>query len=234
MSVNWPTLDAFVGGKVTFEDVGQLFSDLYRVIFEHENFVGILNFIVGILAKAGVIASVVCLVLALVETFFGRRIINLQKFVLFFLIGLGCGVSLLAPVIASVGISIPPWIIGLVIGVIAAVLGKIIYVAVYVFFSGYATYMMFMGGQLIPATITSFSVGNMVLALVSAVIAIILMLIFRKWVECLLCASLGAYATALCVKWLSGGLNSVLFLIIFIVFTVLGFVVQAKIRRKRK
>ena len=141
-------------------------------------------------------------------------------------------VSLTAPVIASAGIRIPPWIVGLVIGAIGAVFSKILYLVLYIFFSGYATYMMFMGGQLIPETLTAFSVGNMVLALVAAVIVIILMLIFRRWVEKLLCSALGAYATALCVRWLCGGLNTVIFVAIIIVFSVLGFVVQAKFRRK--
>lgn len=234
MTVHWPTLDAFLGGKVTFEDVGQLFSDLCKVVFEHENFSSIWSAVTGFFANFGAIVAIVCLVLSLVETFFGSRIIGVQKFLFFFGIGFASGASLLAPVIASAGIGIPPWIVGLVIGAVGAVFAKILYLVLYVFFSGYATYMMFMGGQLIPATLTSFSVGNMVLALVSAVIVIILMLLFRHWVEKLLCSALGAYTTALCVRWLCGGLNNVIFLVIFILFTVLGFVVQAKIRRKRR
>lgn len=234
MSVNWPTLDELVGGKLTFGGAGEIISDIFKGIFGHENFVHVWTFVTDALSGAGALVTLALLMLALVETFFGRKLMKLQRFLFFFAVGFASGVSLLAPIVASAGVGIPPWIVGVVVGALGAVLSKILYLALYILISGYATYMIFMGGQLLPETVTAFSTGNMIFGLVAAAIAVVFALLLRKWIEMLGTAALGAYFAALSVEALAGGLNETIFVVIFTTLALLGFIVQAKIRRRRR
>ena len=234
MSVNWPTLDEFVDGSITFGRAGEIISDVFSGIFGHENFVNIWTFITDIVSRAGALVTLALLILALVETFFGRRLIKIERFIFFFGIGFASGASLVAPLLVSAGVAVVPWIVGLVVGALAAVLAKLLYVVLYVFFAGYATYMIFMGGQLLPETVTSFSKGNMIFGLVAAAIAIVFALLLRKWIEMLGTAVLGAYLATLSVDTLTGGLAEPLFIIVLTTLALLGFLVQAKIRRRRR
>ncbi len=238
-SINWPSLDSFLGGNVTFGDVGEIFTGLYESAFKHENFMSLWGGVQNFLDNAGVFVAIGLLLLSVVELCFGKKLLTLQKFLLFFGIGFASGVSLIAPLLADAGMELAPWIVGLIVGVVAALFSRLLYLAVYIAAVGYSTYMIFMGGQLLPDSLTSFTKGNMIISLVVVAVVILLAMLFRKWIEILGTSVLGGYFVALSVEKLvlelaKLELNSIAFLIIFAVTALVGCVIQVKTRSRRR
>ena len=237
-SITWPTLDNLINGRVTFGEAGKLFSDLFGGMFAHENFTSLWSVVQGYLDMAGIFVTVGLLVLSLVQVFFGRKLIGFQKFVLFFTLGFVSGATLLQPVLSGVGMNIAPWIVGIIIGIIAALFSKLLYLVCYIFLAGYATYMICMGGQLLPEAIVSFTKGNMIVSLVAVAVVLVLVLLLRKWIEMLGTAALGGWCVSLCIGTLMQSLVAIELpaiagYVILGVFALFGFISQAKSRRKR-
>lgn len=180
------------------------------------------------------------LLLSLVETFAGKRLIGFQKFVLCFVLGFEYGVLYVSNLLDSI-VVIDHWIAGLVIGIIAALLSKLVYFLAYVGVIGYAVYFIAYTGNYIPAEISAFTVNNMVYALVAAGVVVVLALILRKWIEMIGTAALGAWGVFKCVDWLVG-FNSIeaiaqnydmIMYIAVAVIGLIGLVVQFKTRKRK-
>ena len=70
-------------------------------------------------------AVYIMLALALLEAFFGKKLLTVQKFILCFAIGYAAGVHYITPFVHNV-FTIRSWIVGLVVGAVSAVLCKVI------------------------------------------------------------------------------------------------------------
>ena len=224
---------------MTFGAVGEIFTGLYESVFKHENFLSLWNAVQNFLDNAGVFVAIGLLVLSVIELFLGKRLLTLQKFVFFLGVGFASGTSLVAPLISSAGMALAPWIVGIVIGIVAALFSRFLYLVVYIVAAGYSTYMIFMGGQLLPDSLTSFTKGNMVISLVVVAVVVLLSLLFRKWIEILGTSALGGYLVALSVEDLlvdlaKVELNSTVFVVIFAACALVGLIVQAKTRKRSR
>lgn len=180
------------------------------------------------------------LVLALIETFVGKRILGFQKFVVCFILGFEYGVLYVSNLLDSI-VVIDHWIAGLVIGIIAALLSKLIYFLAYVGAIGYAVYFIAYTGTYLPAEISAFTVDNMVYSLVAAGAVVLLALILRKWIEMVGTSALGAWAVFKSVDMLVN-FNSIeaiaqnydmIMYIAVAVIGLIGLVVQFKTRKRK-
>jgi len=228
-----------VAAGFSFDEIGAWFKDLFGKVTAEGGPVETywstgLDFIKGLLPLAWILPAIL-IALSLVQVFAGKKLLGIQKFVACFVVGYALGAVLLTPVIAEL-FAIADWIVGLVVGVIAALLCKPIYFLSYVVAAGYGVYALCMS-DVLPEAIASFT-NNWIVALVAAVVAIVLVLILRKWIEMLGTAALGAWTLYLSVEallltfdlsfdsayelwWKFGTLA---------VAGILGFIVQVKTR----
>ena len=237
-SIVWPSWDSILHGEVTFEQLGDIVKGMWKVFVEADGFSSLWDKIISFLTPFGVIVPAVLLVLSLVQAFFGRKLLGFQKFVGFFALGYLAGASMLHGLLVDVGIGIPDWIIGIVAGIVLALLSQFLYIVLYIVISGYAMYMMTMGGQVLPEGITVMTVDNMVLSLVIVAVVVLLMLIFRKWVEMIGTSVLGGYLTAISLEGVLLSLTGsepgeAIRIVVLVAVAILGFFVQIKTRRRK-
>ncbi len=179
----WPPFSDFLSGNVPFAKIGELIWSILVSIFSHENFTAVWSLVSPYIEAAGAVIPAVLIALSLFEIFFGKKLIGLQKFIACLALGFFAGVSLLQPLLTTVGVVIPAIAVGVITGIIAALLSKFIYIVVYVAAFGYSAYLISMGGQLMPDPLVAFVKGNMIIGLVSVALAILLSLVFRGFIE---------------------------------------------------
>lgn len=168
----------------------------------------------------------------LIVTFLGKRIFPVLRFCAFFIAGFALGVYLISPFVLTWIPGLPTWVIGVITGVAAAVLSKLIYLVLYAGVPAYATYLLFCGGIIVPLT------GNYIVALLVALVVVVLMFIFRKYVETAGIALLGGYGVACVVRGMYDYTTWDVFvgkewlgvLIFTIIVGAVGFFVQYKTR----
>ena len=181
----------------------------------------------------------ILLALCLVEAFFGKKLLTLQKFLAFFVIGFACGVNYLSPLVDKVFI-IPSWITGIVVGIVAAVLCKILYIVVVAVVAGYGTYLVCVTGDLVPA-VTNFTKSNWLYSLIAAAVVLLLVFLLLKYLEMLGTAFLGGWGAVICLNtainfmqwsWLGGTVGVIVFWALTGIVTLIGLSVQWKTRRR--
>ena len=181
----------------------------------------------------------ILLALCLVEAFFGKRLLNLQKFLACFIIGFACGVHYLAPFVDKVFV-MPSWITGLVVGLVGAVFCKVIYVLAAAIAAGYATYVIAYTGSVLP-TVTNFTKGNLLFSIIAAAVALILVFILLKVLEMLGTSFLGSWGAVKCINiaigfmnwyWLAGKTGVIVYWSVIGVITLATFLVQWKTRKR--
>ena len=195
------------------------------------------GFLAGLPAFA---LPLVLLVLSLVEAFAGKRLLGLQKFALCFVLGFEYGVLYVAPLLDGI-VYIDHWIAGLVIAIVAALLCKLCYFLAYVGIVGYAVYFIAYTGTYLPEQLATFAKDNMVYSLVAAGVAVLLVLLLRKWIEMAGTAALGAWGVFKCADLLVGFNNieaiaqnyDMIMYVTMAVIGLVGFIVQIKTRKRR-
>ena len=228
-----------VAAGFSFEEIGAWFKDLFASVTAEGGPVETywtmgLDFIKGLLPLAWILPAILA-VLSLVQVFAGKKLLGLQKFIACFVVGYALGAVLLTPVIAQV-FEISDWIVGLVVGVVAALLCKPIYFLSYVAVAGYGVYALCMS-DVLPEAVASFT-NSWYIALAAAVVAVVLALILRKWIEMLGTAALGAWTLflsveailAACGLWFTAEVVVWAELGTLVVAGLLGFIVQVKTR----
>ena len=140
------------------------------------------------------VSSVIAITIAVAISFFGQKMAGVLKFCLFFVSGFITGVEFLSPLLPE-AISIKSWIIGLVAAIIVAVLYKYLYYILLMISVGYSVYRICFTGFFISAT-AQYTAGKALVSLGVAAAAVILALIFHKWIERLLTAAFGGALTA--------------------------------------
>lgn len=212
--------------------------NIINQILENADVVSIKELVTGYVDMVPVIAlAAIVIVLGLIETFAGKKLFGLQKFVLFFAVGLVAGIVFVAPLVSNFA-ALDARIVGIVVGVVAAILYRPLYFLCYAGGIGFATYYILMNGLLLPEAVTGFTKGNLVISIVAAVVVVVIALLLRKWLETLALAGVGAYAIFyginMLVKYFVEGmqLTSLVMYVVVGVFTLVGFIVQVATRKK--
>ncbi len=229
-----------IGAEFDFAAIWESIVGVYWAFIASPTYIEIETFVSGLLLNVPAIAVTgALLVLSLIQLFAGKKLLGFQKFVACFAVGFAYGIVFLAPFVDTV-IVLPHWISGVVVGAIAALLCKPVYFLTYVGAAAYAMYFVCYTGAVLPE-LTAFTCENKIYSLVAAAVAVLLVLIFRKWIEMIGTSALGAWCTYLCVDTLVGGfanieaLASSIELVKWIaigVVALVGFIVQVKTRRR--
>ncbi len=181
------------------------------------------------------LAAVGCVVVAL----FGKKMIGFLKFVFFFIIGFALGTHLLTPVI-SAAVEIPGWIVGTVVALVAAVLYRFLYIVLYSAVAGYGMYILAYHGFYLQGE-TAYSDGKAIYCLIAAIVAMVVALVFKKYIEMVGTAALGGWLASwifanfvynFTVLPVFGGITWVAILVPAVIIAVFGAVVQIKTRRR--
>lgn len=181
----------------------------------------------------------ILLALCLIEAFFGKRLLNFQKFLACFIIGFACGVHYLAPFVDKVFV-MPSWITGLVVGLVAAVFCKVIYGIAVFLAAGYGTYVVAYSGSILPS-VTNYTKGSLVFSLIAAAVAIVLVFVLLKVLEMVGTSFLGSWGAVKCINtaigfmnwsWLAGKTGVIVYWSVIGVLTLITFLVQWKTRRR--
>lgn len=241
------TLQNIINADHDFASLGSQISEWYDGLKAEETISGLLGKADSAIASVLPAAAIAGIVLAfsLLLAFFGKKTLGLQKFIGCLIIGAACGVYYVAPWVNTM-FTLDAWIVGLIVGVVAALLCKLVYVIGYAVIPGYATYLVLVGGYYLPEAVTSVTKGNWIIGLVGAAVVIVVLFLLRKWVEMLGTAVAGGFAAYACIDALlaatiGGGFaqiaaiaDYVLYVKIAIiaVIALLGFIVQAKTRRR--
>lgn len=214
-----------IGGRFDFSALGKSISGLYEAIMASDTVVALWNAAVSLIGAFVSYLPYLFIILALVELFFGAKLLSLQKFVFFFVAGFGLGVYYVSPLLDQFVVW-PHWILGLVVGIVAAVLFKLEYVVLYIAAAAYSVYVfafMYFG-------------NNMLLSAILAAVAVVLALIFRrKIVEFAFTAFIGAFWLLRALSPIynvQAALGSVVYWCIIVALAALGFFVQFKMRKR--
>lgn len=144
-----------------------------------------------------IILSAVCLLIGL----FGRRNSGIVRVVLLFAVGFVASVYWAAPFVQQFLSAIPAYAIGLACGIFAAVTSRMIYDLVYIGCIGFDVYNICFNA-LFLVELTAFTKGNLALSVGIAVVAVLLSLLLRKYLEMILTAGIGGIGIAYFVKQL--------------------------------
>lgn len=232
-------LDVIINPTITFDEIFAAIGAFFMTFITDPGVLGLWD---GFASAIGVVLPYMPFILLafyLVVTFFGKKLFSLLRFLTFFVAGYALGVLLLAPQVLAMMPAIPDWAIGVAAGLIAAILSKFLYFITIVVAVGYSVYMAIFQGLIFPE-VMSFATGNALISLGFAAVAVILVLVLRKYIEMLATATLGAWgiATLIPTWWNYNELEFLVgqewlgTLIVTAVIALVGFVVQFKTRSR--
>ncbi len=235
--------EKFAAGSIGFTQVGEEISNVYGQLTPEGGTImsfwnTAMDWLNGLLPFAWIIPAVLA-ALSLVQVFFGKKLLGLQKFLACLVIGFACGTVFIYPLLAQIGITfMPDWVVGLIVGVVAAILARLVYFLAYIVAAGGAGYILCMS-DVLPESISSFT-KVWYIGVAVAVVFIVLALLLRKIIEMLGTAALGGYTLFLSFSailaslgWGVGADYEMWWKLGFIaVAALLGFIVQFKTRRR--
>lgn len=218
-------LSGIFGLEMSFSDIGAAIAAFYADFLQLPGATAISELLSGEAAMLPAIFLIASLFLAL----FGKRMLSLFRFLLFLAVGYVIGISLLAPPINEVLPLISAKVVGIAAAVVLSVTSKFLYPICYLFAFGAAAYVLV--GNTLALGAAAASVG--------AVVGVLLALIFKKYVEMIYTAFLGAYlaAESLLMMWdFTSGREKPWVPVLVITLTVgaLSAVVQFRTRKRTK
>ena len=177
----------------------------------------------------------ILIVLYAAVALFGEKLFGILRFLSFFATGFILGVYWLTPLVLAIIPTLPTWVIGTVAGVVAAVLSKALYFLALAVCAGYSVYLVCMSGMLLPSI-----AGNYTIGLVAAGVAILLVILLRKYVARIGTAMLGGFGVACVVRrWYDYttlepfvGQEWLGVLVATLIVALIGFAVQQKNRER--
>ncbi len=177
----------------------------------------------------------ILLALYAVVAFFGERLFGILRFLSFFATGFILGVYWLSPLVLEIIPTLPTWVIGTVAGIVAAVLSKALYFIALVVVAGYSAYLVSMSGMVLPSIAGNYIVGIIVMA-----VAVVLVIVLRKFIARFGTAMLGGFGIATVVRgWYDYttlspfvGREWLGVLVATLIVALIGFAVQHKIRER--
>ena len=240
MFTNFPEfLNCVKEARFTFDVIKQWLVSVFRAIAENPDVQGVWNTFMSLVAPIYTSFIVIAIICCLLSVFFGRKIIVVIKFFVFFVVGFFLSTHFLAPLLPP-QIDIPAWIIGLVVALIAAVLSRFLYTLFYLVFFSYGTYaMVFFVLLLNPAEV--YTDTKAIVCLVISLVVTILAFVFRKYIEMFATSVLGSWAAVTLfavniydfTSWhMFGGNAWVATLAATAILSLLGLTVQVVTRRR--
>ncbi len=234
------TINDLINAKVDFAGIGAWFTELYNNATSQGSVAAIWDMVDAYLKMIPAVTALVLLALSLIQVFAGKKLLTLQKFVGAFVVGFVCGAYFVFPLVSAF-LPVTDLIVGLVVGVVAALVYRLVYFLAYVLAIGYPVYYLCMIGTFTPMT-----QNNLMMSGIVALVAILIGLIFRKWIEMLGTAALGGYCTflsldALLLATIGGGFDmitvtapyvEIVKIAVIAICAFFGFVVQVKTRRR--
>ena len=220
-------LSSIAGAKYDFDIIGNISKRIFGNMAANETIAGLWDTILSAISSFATFVPFALIILALIEVFFGKKLINLQKFLACVVVGFCFGVHYVSPLINNI-FNLP------------AVLSKFIYVAGYVFVAGYSGYLIAYSGKYIPF-LASVTKDNLIISLAIALAFVAVALIFRKYIEMFGTALLGGYFISKTIianftdyralEFL-GEAGWVAELVLILVIGIIGFIVQYKTRTR--
>ena len=224
--------------RFTFDVIWQAIVSFFTDVLQSPDVSAVWNGFLDLIAPVFNIALICGIVLSLVIALFGKKLIGVIKFLAFFALGFLLGAHYLTPLLPP-EIALPGWIVGIVSALILGVLSRFIYIAVYVASVGYSAYLLTYHGFLLTPN-PEYTNTRALVSLGVALVIIVLLLVFKKYVEMLGTAALGSFlaVTALVriydfTAWpLFDGIEWLASLIVMGVLTLITFIFQVKTRRR--
>lgn len=146
-------------------------------------------------ANLGILYPIILIGLCLAVGIYGRRNSGLLRVVLLFAVGFVASVYWISPIVQNLVPAIPGYVVGLAFGIFAAVISRMIYDFVYIGCIGFDTFNICFNALFI-VELTTLTKGNMALCVGIAVIAVIIALLLRKYLEMILTAGIGGIGVA--------------------------------------
>ena len=224
--------------KFTFGVIWDYIVTFYYALTENSSISAVWNGIMNLVQPTVIIYAVsalVCLLIAL----FGQRLFPIIKFFAFFVAGFTLGAHLLAPLLPP-EVTIPDWIVGIVVALVAAVLSRFLYLVLYIVAAGYAMYVLSYHGFYLQLDVM-YSNSRAIVCIIASIVAIVLALVFKKYIEMLGTVTLGAWgAVAIFANYIYdfttwpmfGGQAWVGILVGTLFVALIGLFVQYKTRRR--
>ena len=228
-------VNSLMNATITITGIFGYLKDLVAKTLADTAVSGIVEMVKGLLTPVWAYRYIVLMVLALVVALFGKRMFGLLKFLGGFALGFVVGVVFLAPKLGF----LPSYVTGAVIGLVVALLMKFLYYVILVGGVGYCAYYVAFTAAVLPV-VFNFTKGNLLFSAVVAVVAVVLVLVLRKWFEMLGTAVVGAYVLTYAltyvydirnIAFLSNYGDIPLFAVMGLVALV-GFIVQVKTRKR--
>ncbi len=202
---------------------------IFYAVMSEPSIAPIIAYIDGFLGQWAMVVPFVLIALFITIGLFGRRMTNVIRYILFFVLGFFASVYWLVPLAQIYVPELPGYVVGLVIGIIASVLSRFIYDAVYISFIGFDVFNICYGA-LVFVEVTAYTKGNLILSLVIAAVFVIVALVIRKYLEMLVTALIGGIGVAYTVYELFDftkfiGLDSMTTIVFAGVLVAAGFMV---------
>lgn len=225
--------------KFTFGVIWDYIVSLYYAVTKNPSVSVVWNGIMDGLSPVSIMFMLVVVAVCIVVALFGQRLLPIIKFCAFFVAGFALGTHLLSPLLPP-EVNIPDWIVGIVVALIAAVLSRFLYIILYVTVVGYGTYVLTYYGFYLQLD-AMYSNSRATVCIIASLVAIILSLVFRKYIEMIGTAVLGAW----CAVWVFanyvhnftvwsvfGGNMWLAMLLSTVLVALIGVFVQFKTRRR--
>ena len=225
--------------RFSFEYIWDAIASLYNDIAANPDISAICNSIMDSIESVYKFVMILLVIGSVAVAFFGRKMIGFLKFIFFFIIGFALGTHLLTPLILE-AVEIPGWLVGTVAALVAAVLYRFLYVVLYSVVAGYGMYILTYHGFYIQGE-SAYSNAKATYCLIAAVVAVIIALVLKKYIEMLGTAVLGGWLASLIfassvydftVLPVFGGISRVAILVPAAVIAAIGAIVQVKTRRR--
>lgn len=228
-------VNSLMNATITITGILNYLKDMVAKALADTAVAGIFSTVKGLLNPVWAYRYILLMVLALVVALFGKRMFGLLKFFGGFEAGFVVGVVFLAPKLTF----LPSYVIGAVIGLVVALLMKFLYYVLLVGGVGYGMYYIAFAAPVLPV-VFNFTKGNLLFSAVAAVVAVVLVLVLRKWLEMLGTAAAGAYMLTYALTFVYdvrtigflANYGDIPLYVIMGLVTLVGFVIQVKTRKK--
>ena len=232
-------VDAFKDSSFGIGELFAAFKDFIYHLYNSDHIIEMREIVWSFFGQFDRLLPLALFAVFAVITFFGKRIYPVLRFILFFIMGFGLGIYLLATPIVGMLPNMPVWLIGLAAGIVISVLSKFLYYPTLALFIAAPVYTLFHSGMGVAALSSIFE-GNMIAAAVAAIAAVVLAFLVLKFAEMLLTAMLGGYGIAVVIKALFdytafgifAGREWLGVLLVTLLFAIPGFIVQVRTRKR--
>ena len=227
-------INSIVESNADFSQLGPWLDSVYETVISNTTILGIWDKYITSNAFISVNLKLILLALALLVTFYGRKLADPIRFITAFVVSFCLSVCYVAPLL-DVFVVIEHWIIPLVIASICAILCRYIYVSVLAAAVIYPVYSLIMD----PALAIPYVGGNVAMAVILGIAAFIVFLIFRKHIERFGYSLIGGFLAAEIIRrfydytTLLPKYSTLLILLVTLIISISGFVFQEVNSRKK-